>query len=126
MAGKFIMPCIWKKRPLKFTVRDSNPLKICKEVPLKQFLQKSWLSHKCYMYSKKKGGGGKNWLERFVSAAKSCYRDNIYVSLCFLQYYYYARFPLHPPPQTWIGTLHYYWFFYNVMAMVMHYFKKIK
>lgn len=104
MAGKFIMPCIWKKRPLKFTVRDSNPLKICKEVPLKQFLQKSWLSHKCYMYSKKKkGGGGKNWLERFVSAAKSCYRDNIYVSLCFWQYYYYARFPLHPPPQHGLG-----------------------
>lgn len=48
-----------KKGPLKFTVRDSNTFKICKEVPLKQFLQKSWLSLKCYMYSKKKGGGQK-------------------------------------------------------------------
>lgn len=87
-----------KKGPLKFTVRDSNTFKICKEVPLKQFLQKSWLSHKCYMYSKKKGGGAKtDWSASFP--LRSLAIEIIYTyHYVFLQYYYYARFPLHPPP----------------------------
>lgn len=96
-----------KKRPLKFTVRDSNPLKICKEVPLKQFLQKSWLSLKCYMYSKKKRGGAKtDWSASFP--LRSLAIEIIYT----YHYVFYntttthgSPYPPPPPNMDWDFTL---------------------
>lgn len=84
-------------------MRDSNPLKICKDVPLKQFLQKSWLSLKCYMYSKKKGGGAKtDW-------SASLPLRSLAIEIIYTYHYVFYNTttthgsPYTPPPQHGLG-----------------------